>query len=526
MTITVGRLVTIAATLAAAVAAWFFLAPAPLGGRTTYVATDGVSMLPRFHTGDLVLVRARPSYRVGEVVAYRSRTLDTIVLHRIVARRGDRFTFKGDHNDFLDPERPLRSQLVGALWVHVPRAAAVLQRLRNPFALGGLAGLGVLLAAGAGTRRRRRRRAGEVPVSPRWRASQRFVRVTGALLAAAVVSLLAFGALTALAYTRPATRTAKLSLPYRQAGSFTYAGRARRSVVYPSGRVHTGDPVFLRQVAELDVRFRYRFSSRTPHRVRGTISLAARVASSSGWTRSIPLGGRVPFAGDEGAAAGVLRLGRLPSLLARVESATDVGGASYTLTLVAHADVGGRVGGVPVAAELSPTLPFALDPRQLRPTPGPGGGASATGSVAVAREPTARLELAGRGLTVAAARRLGLVGMLAALGVVVAFAAAVLAGLRRRDEDARIAARYGPLLVAAEHVERPDGGTVVEVADFEVLVRLAERYERMIVHEPRERGRLYEVAEADSRYVYATGAPARAPRPTLVLRAPGEDVAA
>src|SRR5205823_5144653 len=94
-------------------AAWFFLAPRALGGSTSYVVTHGTSMEPRFRDGDLVIVRGTSDYRVGDVAAYQSTKLETLVLHRIVARDGNRYVFKGDHNSWLDPERPTRSQLVG-----------------------------------------------------------------------------------------------------------------------------------------------------------------------------------------------------------------------------------------------------------------------------------------------------------------------------------------------------------------------------------------------------------------------------
>src|SRR5579862_5129445 len=83
---------------------WFYFAPAGIGGSTTYVVTDGISMEPRFHTGDLVLVRSQSSYLVGEIVAYNSKMLHTIVLHRIVGRSGSRYLFKGDNNNFVDFE--------------------------------------------------------------------------------------------------------------------------------------------------------------------------------------------------------------------------------------------------------------------------------------------------------------------------------------------------------------------------------------------------------------------------------------
>src|SRR5262249_58397496 len=102
-----------AVALAVLGSAWFFLAPPWLGGSTSYVMTEGISMQPRFHTGDLAIVRGTADYAVGEIVAYRSRRLRTIVLHRIIGRDGDRYVFKGDNNNFVDPEHPARDQLAG-----------------------------------------------------------------------------------------------------------------------------------------------------------------------------------------------------------------------------------------------------------------------------------------------------------------------------------------------------------------------------------------------------------------------------
>ena len=89
-----------------AVAAWLVLAPTQIGGETSYVTTSGISMAPRFHSGDLAVVRPAENYKVGDIVAYRSTMLRTVVLHRIIAVKGDRYVFKGDNNDFVDPTRP------------------------------------------------------------------------------------------------------------------------------------------------------------------------------------------------------------------------------------------------------------------------------------------------------------------------------------------------------------------------------------------------------------------------------------
>ena len=154
------RVASLCAVLAVAGVSWYFLAPAELGGSTSFAVVYGSSMEPHLHRGDLVILRGQPGYRRGQIVGYHSTELHRNVLHRIVGRRGSRFVFKGDNNNFLDPEQPLGGQLFGSQWVVVPRAGAVLERLRTPRDAAIAAGLAVLLilgtGAGPGVRRRRR----------------------------------------------------------------------------------------------------------------------------------------------------------------------------------------------------------------------------------------------------------------------------------------------------------------------------------------------------------------------------------
>src|SRR3954454_17443144 len=91
------RIAVVLTIAAAAVVAWFAW-PQSLGGRTSYVTTHGVSMEPRFHTGDLAILQSTGDYQVGDVAAYHDRTLHTVVMHRIIAVRDGHYTFKGDNN--------------------------------------------------------------------------------------------------------------------------------------------------------------------------------------------------------------------------------------------------------------------------------------------------------------------------------------------------------------------------------------------------------------------------------------------
>src|SRR3954453_15479679 len=114
------RAASISALSALVLAAVWVFWPLPLGGSTTYVSTHGVSMEPRFHTGDLGILRSAGSYEVGDVVAYHSDALDTVVMHRIVAMDGDRFVTQGDNNDWLDADHPSQDEVLGTLFLRIP----------------------------------------------------------------------------------------------------------------------------------------------------------------------------------------------------------------------------------------------------------------------------------------------------------------------------------------------------------------------------------------------------------------------
>jgi signal peptidase len=137
-----------AASLAVVVLAlvfWaLFLCPQSLHGRAGYVLVSGRSMLPRYHTGDLVLVERKSSYHVGEVIAYRVPKGDPMagaqVIHRIVG--GDAthgFLVQGDNRTAPDVWRPKPSDIVGAKALRIPDAVLVLQFLRSPVLLALLA---------------------------------------------------------------------------------------------------------------------------------------------------------------------------------------------------------------------------------------------------------------------------------------------------------------------------------------------------------------------------------------------------
>jgi signal peptidase I len=121
-----------------------FLRPQSLGGPAGYVLVSGKSMLPLYHTGDLILVSRKPSYRIGDIIAYRVPKGDPMagaqVIHRIIAgdaRHG--FVVQGDNRTAADTWRPKPGDIVGAASLQIPHAVMLLQFLRSPLLLGLLA---------------------------------------------------------------------------------------------------------------------------------------------------------------------------------------------------------------------------------------------------------------------------------------------------------------------------------------------------------------------------------------------------
>jgi signal peptidase I len=519
---------------------WFAFAPTALGGSTTYVVTDGVSMEPRFHAGDLVLVRSQSNYRVGQIVAYHSNVFHTIVLHRIIARDGNRYVFKGDNNNFVDFEHPAQSQLIGALWIHVAGAGAKLQALRSPALVGGLVAIGTLLLAGAAVtqsrrRRRRQRRAGEGSAATSMPISQYAAGPMLGVLAFGLLAMLPFLALALLAFTRPTSALLPADVPYRQSGALSYSADATPGPAYSGNRAATGDPLFTHVLSSVDLRYLYHFHTSARHALAGSAALYATVSSTSGWKTTLPLGAANGFRGNSALANGELDLPAVLALMRRVEATTAVGG-SYTLTIEPRVNVGGTVGGAPLHTTFSPEIKFSLNQREVQPIASEGGalsggplsGASSStnpfvqstaGSATGKVNQPLYLSFKLTRLSVATARWIALTGILLISGIMLLLAAFT-RPRRGREETAAIQARYGRMIVPVERVWQEPGVAVIDVADMDSLVQIAERYDRSILHETIEEGDAFWVTDESGQFRYALSAPAYSPLAPVYAQEP------
>jgi len=113
-----------------------------LSGQIGYAVTSGISMEPRYHTGDVVFLTKDSGYSVGDIVAYHNSN-GSVVLHRIIAVDADGYTVKGDNNPVADSDHPTNALIKGrvAASSNVPTVAltvgglviaiAIVRRVRN-----------------------------------------------------------------------------------------------------------------------------------------------------------------------------------------------------------------------------------------------------------------------------------------------------------------------------------------------------------------------------------------------------------
>ena len=112
-------------------------------------------MVPTLHTGDLVILHRADAYAPGDLVAYHSRSLDRIVIHRIVGVDGRRFVLRGDANTWEDPDRPTQAEILGVRWIRIPAAGRLLGWVHRPWLTALIAAVVAFLLWGSGPDQRR-----------------------------------------------------------------------------------------------------------------------------------------------------------------------------------------------------------------------------------------------------------------------------------------------------------------------------------------------------------------------------------
>jgi signal peptidase I len=485
-----------------ALVALFALWPTQLGGYTSYMVTHGISMEPRFHTGDLAILRQVSKYQVGEIVAYHSRALNIVVMHRIVAIHEGLYIFKGDNNSGVDLGPATRSELIGKLLVRVPHGGIFLKWAANPVVIA-VAVLGVLATGGKSATTRRRSGSRKVKgkglskhftTAPSPAKKGRLTTAPPGLRMALSVTAVAGAlglALGALGWTGPTTKVTTTQAPLASSTTFAYTASVPQTAAYPGTTVTSPEPIFRKLVSTVDVHVAYRGSP-------GTLGVVADLSSTSGWQSTVQLAAPRRFTTDRYDASVVLDLPALDAQEAAASTAIGIPQYGLTVDVVAQVTTAG-------GWRLTPTLSFSLTPLELTLS---GDAAtlvvvSSTSSTVATTGPRT-ISALGRHMTAGTARSLSVVLLLGAL-----LTGAVLGLLVRRlapaSEGIGILRRYASLLVAVHPMPAPQGRQVVDVTTFATLAQLAERYGLLVLHWSRNGVETFIVQDQGATYRYRAG---------------------
>jgi signal peptidase I len=489
-----------AVTAIAIVGAWLLLAPPSLGGQFRYAVVSGISMEPSLRHGDLVLLRPHATYHIGEVVAYRNAQLGRVVLHRIIRRSGPYYIFKGDNNDFVDPDRPTRSDLLGGLSLRVPMVGNVVDWLHTPAIAALAASALVLLAFGWSAASYRRRRVPAPSVTRRAtrpRPSDNGGGTPGGryVLAAGVALAVVSGLAALIAYSRATTISRSVVGGYSQEGTYSATAEVKPSALYSSGRISTGETMFVKAVSHATLGFRYRFATSLPHDVRGRGRLHLSLTSALGWSTDLPTPPARSFEGDSIDLTTPIDLTALERSIQSYLRLSGEPADTFTVSLAPQISVRGRISGTSLTDTFSPApISFIVDDRTFRlenqalgstdPGQPPSNGLTPSGAGVVDGHEPATVSLFVLRQPVRTVRRFSVVGLLA--GIVLTLAGAAVLKTRRSgweptDELAEIRRRYGNRLVRITTPPLEPRGGYTDVSELDALARLAQSLDRPIL---------------------------------------------
>ncbi len=501
---------------------WSNVGPKSLGGDSVYMVTSGISMEPRFHSGDLAVLQPASSYSVGEIVGYHSPHIG-VVLHRIIGVENGRFVMKGDHNNFVDTYHPSPSDVVGRLVLHVPKVGELVSTPRGRDTGLAVLGLSMVGLVGVPTLRERRRserarRRTDDHGTTAWQRplqSDEFWGVLG-LPGQAAVSFLIVVALAALVlgvdgFTHSPLSRLATSTTYQQDGVWSYVAPAS-GTVYPSHVATTGDPLYETVAPVVHLTFAYSLVSTLPTTISGTGFLEGEVTASNGWSHPVSLGPSSALHGSRGVLSGVVNLPSLSQYLLSVEAQTGQGSGSaltYSLVIQPHVTASGTVGLRPVTLSgLSAPLVFSLLPGEadlvvnaptssLQAVTHPSLAGTLAGTTLI-RTP---LVIFGVHVTVPTVRLI-VWWTLGATVVLLALLAGLVRRARRAPESVRIVSQYGDTIVRVKGLVDWTTHSVTEVYSMADLVRIAEFHGRLVLLGEDEGGPVFMVRDSSQTYRY------------------------
>jgi signal peptidase I len=462
------------------IAMWIFFAPTRVGGRASYVIINGNSMEPGFHRGDLVIVQTASDYGVGDIVTYNDAKLGANVIHRIIKVEQDYFILKGDNNSWIDAYHPTRAEIVGKLWIHIPKLGKTMEWLRTPVNMALITGiLGGILMAGKKIQpdQHGKRKSKPSAASPGW--FEMTLYTIGFLT-------LVFIGLSIYSFSRPITRTAD-DIKFEQTGIYYYSATSPVGI-FDTEIIHSGDPIFTKLTCSIIIGYSYNITGPLQE-VSGTQQLAARIVDEqSGWQRTIALTPATAFSGTSYSTTAPIDLCQFQSLVNTMGEETGFIPRT-TLTIISQIAVTAKAGGQNLYDSFDSNLVFQFDNVHFYMAKNNGETdplqSSKSGVIANPSMQANTFKFLGFEFKVLSLRILGIGGLILSLLSLSIFGW-YFYNVTQRNPETLVRMKYGALIMDVYDRGLENISSVIEVTSIDDLAKLAERQGAMILHMTRD----------------------------------------
>jgi len=464
-------------------------------------------MEPSLHYGDLIIGHEERTYNVGDVVTYRHPTIGPVI-HRIIEREGDTYTFKGDNNDWIDSYEPKSSELIGKSWIHIPGAANIILKLRSSLGI-------VLLSCAIGfmvllTFSRNSLISEKQPKKDNQTVTERsrslyFSGYLEGMLFALFAILLGAILLGVFAFSAPLTQSVPADIPYEHRGTFSYNAVGSPSI-YDQGKIEPGEAIFHALTHEFDLTLDYQFSTPETKDLTGNYQISLEVSEPNGWRRQIELSPDTEFQGESFSTEATVNLGYILTLIDRLKTNTSLNRQVFNVDIIADVNVQGNLGDLTFEDTFTPSLKFQLDETQfyLAGSSPFGEGIDPlspvqSGFLPRQQQVPATLNILGLKPTVQTARWIAGVTLgISLLGIAAILYPFLRASMQSPSEKIRI--QFREVLLDIRELPVKAASEDIEVDRFEDLAKLAEKTGSMILHYVKANQHTYLLQEGDITY--------------------------
>lgn len=321
-------------------------------------------MHDHYQQNDLILVRPKQAYQIGDAVLYRNPQLGQ-VFHRIIGKVSEGFFMKGDNNTWVDSFLPSDEDIYGSIWIHIPNAGTIVKFLRTPFIFSTILTASILILIQVWKSSTNRATRIICPTDVGHARKFRMNYKLTDLLYLSLISLLCFSILAFFAFQEPIEHEIPDNLNYTNRGQFDYFA-VTTGDVYQEGFLASGDPVFRLLTDSVNILFHYELSADQTGEIHGTNRMVAEISDATGWKYPIELLPTTTFTGNEFTLQSTLELNQLQEIIDKLETQTGIHNAAYTLNILPEVHIEGALQERPFTSDFTPQVAFVIDDLTMR----------------------------------------------------------------------------------------------------------------------------------------------------------------